>query len=81
MRSEKEKSLRRKYKKTHPEPNRRHNKTYRSRHQAEIAEYKRLNPELRIRVPLETLKRLKAIPGGIRGLIDRELGRVESNKI
>jgi hypothetical protein len=78
MRSEKEKENRRNYKKKHPKPNRKHNKTYRARHTDEIAEYMRLNPELRVRLPLAThegLKRLfgEDIPGGIKGLIAREL--------
>ena len=75
MRSEKEKQARRNYKKTNPEPNRRHNKTYRTKHKTEIAEYNRLNPELRVRLPLEIHERLKGIPGGIRGLIEREVAK------
>jgi hypothetical protein len=81
MLTEKEKELRRKYQKTHREMYNKHNKSYRMRHPEKLDEYKRLNPEVRFRVPLETLKRLKAIPGGIRGLIDRELTKVSVNKV
>jgi hypothetical protein len=79
MRNEKEKQSRRKanvkYKKAHPEQHRKHSKTYRVNHKTEIADYNRLNPELRIRLPLAIHERLKAIPGGLRGLIEKELSK------
>lgn len=73
MRSEKEKERRCNYKKTHKEQNRRHNKTFRTKHQAEIVEYNRLNPELRLRVPLAIYQALNErftdVPEAIRGMI------------
>ena len=62
MHTERERELRRKFKKTHPEANRKHNKTYRARHKIEMAEYNRLNPELRIRLPLAMHEIVKLIP-------------------
>jgi hypothetical protein len=77
MLSEREKEYRRKYNKTHPEARMKHDKVYRQRHKLEIAEYNRLNPELRIRLPLAIHERLKELPGGLRGLIERELSNRE----
>ena len=68
------KTYQKKYRKDHPE----YDRNYRERHQKEIAEYKRLNPDLRFRVPLQDKEELEALFGDqlfvvLKGLIRKEL--------
>lgn len=61
MHSEKERAARRKYQKTHPEQHRKHSRAYRAKHKTEIAEYNRLNPEIRMRMKSEEMASLRQI--------------------
>jgi hypothetical protein len=60
-----------------PSTRKKHDRDYREKHKTEIEEYNRLNPELRIRLPLEDHYLLGNLFGrdlreGIRNLIRRE---------